>query len=191
MALYEAKIKHTEETLTALAHMQYDLFCSGNRIARSAVAAGLFVFGALNYTQWWGLLLIAYGSYLISSKYAASNRTAKQLAKHINESGGEYPSSKYIFEENRMRVITLPNNAELDPLQYSDVAGLGADLNNFYIFRTEYGGYMIPKSELGDKSEEFKKFIERKTGKLFVTKRSRFIKLREWLYRKNNEPPHL
>ncbi len=191
MALYEAKIKHTEETLTALAHMQYDLFCSGNRIARSAIAAGLFVFGALNYTQWWGLLLIAYGSYLISSKYAASNRTAKQLAKHINESGGEYPSSKYIFEENRMRVITLPNNAELDPLQYSDVAGLGADLNNFYIFRTEYGGYMIPKSELGDKSEEFKKFIERKTGKLFVTKRSRFIKLREWLYRKNNEPPHL
>ncbi len=191
MALYEAKIKHTEETLTALAHMQYDLFCSGNRIARSAIAAGLFVFGALNYTQWWGLLLIAYGSYLISSKYAASNRTAKQLAKHINESGGEYPSSKYIFEENRMRVITLPNNAELDPLQYSDVAGLGADLNNFYIFRTEYGGYMIPKSELGDKSEEFKKFIERKTGKLFVTKRSRFVKLREWLYRKNNEPPHL
>jgi hypothetical protein len=191
MALYEAKIKHTEETLTALAHMQYDLFCSGNRIARSAIAAGLFVFGALNYTQWWGLLLIAYGSYLISSKYAASNRTAKQLAKHINESGGEYPSSKYIFEENRMRVITLPNNAELDPLPYSDVAGLGADLNNFYIFRTEYGGYMIPKSELGDKSDEFKKFIERKTGKLFVTKRSRFVKLREWLYRKNNEPPHL
>lgn len=191
MALYEAKIKHTEETLTALAHMQYDLFCSGNRIARSAIAAGLFVFGALNYTQWWGLLLIAYGSYLISSKYAASNRTAKQLAKHINESGGEYPSSKYIFEENRMRVITLPNNAELDPLPYSDVAGLGADLNNFYIFRTEYGGYMIPKSELGDKSDEFKKFIERKTGKLFVTKRSRFIKLREWLYRKNNAPPHL
>ena len=191
MALYEAKIKHTEETLTALAHMQYDLFCSGNRIARSAIAAGLFVFGALNYTQWWGLLLIAYGSYLISSKYAASNRTAKQLAKHINESGGEYPSSKYIFEENRMRVITLPNNAELDPLPYSDVAGLGADLNNFYIFHTEYGGYMIPKSELGDKSEEFKKFIERKTGKLFVTKRSRFVKLREWLYRKNNEPPHL
>ena len=47
--------------------MQYDLFCTGNRIGRTAVAAGLFVFGALNYTQWWGLLLIAYGSYLISA----------------------------------------------------------------------------------------------------------------------------
>ena len=30
MVLYEAHIKHTEETLTALAHMQYDLFCTGN-----------------------------------------------------------------------------------------------------------------------------------------------------------------
>ena len=64
MVFYEAHIKHTEETLTALAHMQYDLFCTGNRIGRTAVAAGLFVFGALNYTQWWGLLLIAYGRYL-------------------------------------------------------------------------------------------------------------------------------
>ena len=100
MVFYEAHIKHTEETLTALAHMQYDLFCTGNRIGRTAVAAGLFVFGALNYTQWWGLLLIAYGSYLISSKYAAANRTAKKLAQQIKESGGEYPSSKYIFEEN-------------------------------------------------------------------------------------------
>ena len=62
MVFYEAHIKHTEETLTALAHMQYDLFCTGNRIGRTAIAAGLFVFGALNYTQWWGLLLIAYGS---------------------------------------------------------------------------------------------------------------------------------
>ena len=61
MVLYEAHIKHTEETLTSLAHMQYDLFCTGNRIGRTAIAAGLFVFGALNYTQWWGLLLIAYG----------------------------------------------------------------------------------------------------------------------------------
>lgn len=191
MVFYEAHIKHTEETLTALAHMQYDLFCTGNRIGRTAVAAGLFVFGALNYTQWWGLLLIAYGSYLISSKYAAANRTAKKLAQQIKESGGEYPSSKYIFEENRMRIITLPNNSELDPLPYSEVVGLGADLYNYYIFRTEFGGYMIPKSELGDKSEEFRRFIEKKSGKLFVSKRSRFVRLREWMHRRDNEPYHL
>ena len=171
--------------------MQYDLFCTGNRIGRTAVAAGLFVFGALNYTQWWGLLLIAYGSYLISSKYAAANRTAKKLAQQIRESGGEYPSSKYIFEENRMRIITLPNNSELDPLPYSEVVGLGADLYNYYIFRTEFGGYMIPKSELGDKSDEFQRFIEKKTGKLFVSKRSRFVRLREWMHRRDNEPYHL
>ena len=78
-----------------------------------------------------------------------------------------------------MRIITLPNNSELDPLPYSEVVGLGADLYNYYIFRTEFGGYMIPKSELGDKSDEFRRFIEKKTGKLFVSKRSRFVRLRE------------
>ncbi len=191
MALYEIRMKHTEETLTALAHMQYDLFCSSNRIARTAVAAGLFVFGALNYTEWWGLMLIAYGSYLMSSKYAAANRTAKQISKQIKEAGGEYPSSKYIFEENRMRVITLPNNSEIDPLPYSKIAGLGADLYNYYIFQNEYGGYMIPKAELGEKSAEFKAFIEKKTGKMFVSKRSRFVGLREWMRKRSSEPPHL
>lgn len=191
MALYEVKMKHTEASLTALAHMQYDLFCTSNRIAKTAVAAGLFVFGALNYTEWWGLLLIAYGSYLMSSKYSAANRTARQISKQIRDVGGDYPSSKYIFEEQRMRIITLPNNSELDPLPYSQVAGLGADLYNYYIFQTEYGGYMIPKSELGDKSIEFKNFIEKKTGKMFISKRSRFVGLREWMRKRSDEPYHL
>lgn len=191
MALYEVTIKHNEATLRALAHMQYDLFCTGNRIARTAIGAGLFVLGAINYKEWWGLLIIAYASYLLSSKYAAANRTARKLASQIKEGGGEYPSSKYIFEENRMRVITMPNNSELDPLPYSAVVGLGADYNAYYIFKDEFGGYMIPKSELGSKSDEFRNFIEKKTGKLFVSKRSRFVRLREWMYKRNNEPPHL
>ena len=41
MVFYEAHIKHTEETLTALAHMQYDLFCTGNRIGRTAIAGSV------------------------------------------------------------------------------------------------------------------------------------------------------
>lgn len=61
-----------------------------------------------------------------------------------------------------MSIITLPNNSELDPLPYSEIVGLGADLYNYYIFRTEFGGYMIPKSELGDKSEEFRRFHREK-----------------------------
>ena len=191
MKKFECTIKHNEESLTALSHMQYDLFCSSNRNMKTAIALCLFIAGALNVSKWWGLLLIAYGSYLFSSKYAAANRTARQIFQQLNDAGGEFPSSKYIFEENKMRIITLPNNAELDPLPYSKVEGLGEDFDNFYIFQSRYGGYMIPKSQLGEDKDEFKSFIEYKTGKIFRTRRSRLVSLRQWMRKRENEPYHL
>ncbi len=90
-----------------------------------------------------------------------------------------------------MRIITLPNNSELDPLPYSEVVGLGADLYNYYIFRTEFGGYMIPKSSSAIRAMSFNALSRKKTGKLFVSKRSRFVRLREWMHRRDNEPYHL
>lgn len=191
MTNFEVSIKHSQASLKSLSRMQYDLFCKSNKIVRTVFAAVLFVAGALNVTQWWALLLIAYGSYLFSSKYAAADRTAGKIYDQLKQSGGDFPSSKYIFEENRMRVITLPNNSELDPLPYSAVAGLGEDIGNFYLFRTQYGGYMIPKSELGEKSEEFRKFIESRTGQIFRSSHSRFVGLRNWFRGRNNEPYHL
>lgn len=191
MKKFEARIKHTESSLTALAHMQYDLFCTQDRKMKTILSMVLFIAGALNFETWWGLLLIAYGSYIFSSKYSAANRTARELSKQLKASGSEYPSSKYIFEENCMRIITLPNNSELDPLPYSAVEGLGEDLYNLYVFRNQFGGYMIPKSEIGDDNiVEFKKFVEKKTGKIFLSKSSRFVALRKWM-RKRDEPYHL
>ncbi len=191
MKKFECTVKHNEESLTALSHMQYDLFCTADRNVKTVIAVVLFAVGAVNVSQWWGLLLIAYGSYLFSSKYSAANRTARQIFKQLNDSGGEFPSSKYIFEENKMRIITMPNNSELDPLPYSQVEGLGEDTGNFYIFKNRYGGYMIPKSQLGDEKNEFKSFIESKTGKIFRSRRTRLFGLRQWLRKKENEPYHL
>lgn len=191
MARYDVRMKHTETTLTALAHMQYDLFCQKDKILRSCFAAGAFILGVMNMSQWWGFLLIAYGSYLMSSKYAAANRTASKLAQQLKNSGADYPSSRYLFEDSSLRILTLPEGNELDPLPYSAVAGLGEDPTAFFIFQNQYGGYMIPKAELGDKEDDFKHFLEVKTGKLFVSKRTRFAGLRQWMNRRSNEPPHL
>lgn len=191
MKRFECTIKHNEESLTALAHMQYDLFCTTDRNVKTVLAIVLFVAGAVNVSKWWGMLLIAYGSYLFSSKYSAANRTAKQIFKQLNDSQGEFPYSKYIFEENKMRIITMPNDSELDPLPYSQVEGLGEDMGNFYIFKSRYGGYMIPKSGLGEDRNEFKSFIESKTGKIFRSRRTRLFGLRQWLRKRENEPYHL
>ena len=190
MTYYEVRMKHTETTLTALAHMQYDMFCRKQQFIRTLISVAVLVLGVVNVTQWWGLVLIAYGSFLMTGKYTAANRTASKIAKQLQSTEGEYPSSLYLFEESSLRVITLPGNDELDPLPYSDVAGLGEDGTAFYVFRNPYGGYMIPRSELGEHTEEFRSFLEKKTGKTFYGKRSRFTGFHLWEGR-SSEPPHL
>lgn len=187
----EVTLKHNERTLTALAHKQYDLFCGANRNTRTILAMGLFILGVSNVESWWGLLMIAYGSFLLTGKYNAANRTARQITEQLKASGEDYPSSKYIFDEHKMRIITLPNESELDPLPYSKIAGLGEDATYFYIFQNEYGGYLIPKEQLGDRVDEFKILLEQKSGKFFITNRSRFIHLRQWMRDRQEQRSHL
>lgn len=178
MVYYKATMRHSEASFISLSHMQYDLFCRGNLVGRTAVSFGLMIVGIVNYTQWWGLLLIAYASYLGSSKYASANHTARKLAKKVRDSGMEFPASRFEFQENAMNIIALPENVSSgDPLAYADILRLGEDGKYFYLFRNQYGGYMIPKEELGGKSDDFRAFIENKTGKSFNVQAAPFVKL--------------
>lgn len=164
---YQVEMRHTEKTLEALSHMQYDLFCGRNRISRSVLSLALMVFGVINFTRWWGILLTAYGCYLITGTYNAANRTARDLVKQIRESGMDFPASRYVFRKSSMEVISLPEEKSLGKLAYADVCRLGEDGKYFYLFRDQYGGYMIPKEALEKKESEFRAFVEEKTGQGF------------------------
>lgn len=189
---FEVEMQHNEESLYALSHMQYDLFCAQNRIARSLLSLLLIALGVMYYSKWWGILAIAYGCYLTTSTYASSNRTARKLAQQIKSSGLPFPHSRYIFGDESIRVISLPTEEELDPLPYSKVAGLGEDRQNLYIFRDEYGGYVVPIKALGERAGSFRSFIEGKTGRQFRRRRqSPMQSFRQWLRKKENEPYHL
>ena len=59
---YRVEMQHTEKSFEALAHMQYDLFCMGNRVSRSLLSMGLMLLGVVNFSQWWGILITAYAS---------------------------------------------------------------------------------------------------------------------------------
>ena len=60
MIRYTIKMQHDEKTFEALSRMQYDLFCSSNRITRTILSILLIAAGIVNFTQWWGILLAAY-----------------------------------------------------------------------------------------------------------------------------------
>ena len=192
MAVFDVEMRHDRGTLTALSRMQYDLFCGRNRAARGFLSAALILTAVLyGGGSWWSLLLIAYGCYLMTSTYAASNRTARRIADRLEAEGRPLPASRYVFEEKKMRIFTLPDGEELEPLPYGEVAGLGEDAGAFYLFRTQYGGYRVPKEGLGERKDEFRRFVQEKTGRLFIRRVTPLNRVRAWLRAREREPVHL
>lgn len=192
MPIFQATIQHNEKTFESLAHMQYDLFCKSNRIGRTILSVASILTGLANSEAWWGLLAIAYGCYLITSTYSAANHTAHKLAKQINESGMSFPASRYEFTEEGMHVISLPEQESLgEPLAYSDFHRLGEDREYFYIFRDQYGGYMVPKSELEGEQEDFRVYIQKKTGLSFRKRTAPIVKLIQLIKERREETYHL
>ena len=167
MIHYQVTMRHNEKTFAALARMQYDLFCKKNQVVRSLISFGSLAVGILNYSKWWGALLLVYGAYMSSSKYAQANHTANKMVKGIKNAGLEFPTSRYIFREGSVQVIAMPENEQLVDLRYADIYGLGEDAAHFYLFRDQYGGYVVPKEELGKEVDDFRRFIQEKTGKFF------------------------
>ena len=175
---YQVEMRHTEKSFEALAHMQYDLFCMGNRVARSLLSLGLVVLGVVNFSQWWGVLITAYGCYLVTSTYSAANHTAHKLSKQLRESGQDFPASRYVFNKKAMEIISLPEEKPLGkPLAYADIFRLGEDREYFYAFRDRYGGYMLPKAALGEREEAFRNFLEEKTDQTFQGRSAPVVRL--------------
>ena len=187
MTYYKVEMQHTDESFEALAHMQYDLFCQKNKITRTILSVVCILAGVLNYESWWGILLVAYGCYLTTSKYSAANHTAHKLSKQINDMGAPYPASRFLFQDDSVEIVSLTTlDAESDNLDYSEIFRLGEDYKYFYIFRNQYGGYMIPKEELSEKQSDFKYFIQAKTGKTFRYRAVPVIRLSGWVADKMN-----
>jgi len=184
MIHYSVLMEHNEESLQDLAHMQYDLFCQSNRIGRSVLSFGALIAGVINYTKWWGILLIFYGSYIGSSKYAAANHTARKLVKQLKAAEMPFPASNYVFRDHEMEIITLPERKTFGTLKYAQVSRMGENADHFFLFRDQYGGYMIPKEELGDNVDAFRTFVEKKTGQTFRARKAPMVRLMERFRRK-------
>ena len=188
---FEVTMQHSEESLLALSRMQYDMFCTRNRIVRTILSAVLVIIGVMNYSKWWGILLLAYGCYLTTSTYVSPDRTAHKLAAQIKQSGKSFPCSRYCFEKGGLHIFTMPENEEMEPLPYSEMLRIAENADYFFIFRDQYGGYMVPKSELGSKVDAFRTFIEGKTGKTVALKASPFRRMLARMKRREDEPYHL
>ena len=175
--IIETELSHSR--LTGLAHMQYDLFCVKNRISRTLVAISVIGIGALYMPAWWSFLLIAYGGYLLTGRYNQANHTVNQVEKTIEASGLGYPRDRLEFTPACLRVIPQPaKSSEITVLRFRDIAGIGEDSENYYIFRDRFGGYVVPKAALGSREQEFRDFLENASGRHINRPQIPFLSLR-------------
>lgn len=191
---YVITMRHDEKSLIALSHMQYDLFCTRNYIARNVLAIAAILVGGWYFKHIWGILLLAYGAYLLTSTYASANHTARKLIAAIQADGGHFPSSRYFFEEAQIRIVYHPGEPDeetLDPVGYGAVQKLGEDREYLYLFVSDRGGYMIPKKALGDDVGGFREFIRLRTKMDFQRSRVPMTRIRAWLYEREHRGPRL
>ena len=175
----------------------------GNHFPVETVLKGqdlLFIAGGIiNLSEWWGILLAAYGCYLTTSTYSSANHTAHKLAEQIKKSGMPFPASRYEFRENHLEVYSLPKNTRESTLAYNEFEKLGEDRDYFYLFRDSYGGYMVPKKGIdasagsrsnSDESQNlkaigaFRDFLENKSGKRIYRKTIPLVRVMQALKKK-------
>ncbi|MCI6306849.1 MAG: YcxB family protein [Subdoligranulum sp.] len=212
--VFTVRMQHTEETLTSLARMQYALFCGANRAARTVISLALLLLGIRYMDQWWGMLVIAYGGYLLVSARQAATRPARKMIEQMKNGGVKLPASTYSFYRagmavtpldpehpaeapiydvdegedygSRIRGVPLGENDQFLP--YSKVYRLGEDGKYFYIFRDQYGGFVVPREALGSRDREFRDFIEQHCDQTFRSGSSPLLRVmaasRLWNMRK-------
>lgn len=106
MIYYKIEMHHNEKTFESLSRMQYDLFCASNRITRTILSILLIAGGIINLSEWWGILLAAYGCYLTTSTYSSANHTRPQARRTRSKKAGmPFPASRYEFRENHLESI--------------------------------------------------------------------------------------
>lgn len=191
--VFTIRMQHTEETLTALSKMQYALFCGANRTARTIISLVLLLLGIRYMNSWWGMLVIAYGGFLLVSTRYAATRPARKMIEQLKSGNLPLPASTYSFYRAGLVVTPLDADHPKDPavydvddgdgygdsvkgvplgeneqyLPYSQVYKLGEDGENFYLFRDQYGGFVVPKEKLGSREQEFRDFVEQHCDQTF------------------------
>lgn len=184
MTYYEITMQHSRESFELLSRMQYNLFCKTNRIIRSVLVIAAVLFGLMHSSEWWGILIIAYGCYLGTSTYSSANHTAHKLSEQVEKSGLGYPKSRFRFETDQLIICSVPDSKDKRiSMAYSDFCGLGEDLNYFYLFRDRFGGYMIPKEALGDNADRFRDFVEEHCGRRFQSQTAPIVRLLRRIFR--------
>lgn len=174
---YKAETCHTEETIRILSRVQYLSFRKGYIILQFVLgvafaSAGLFVVQDKTAS----ILCCLFGCWMLVSWNQIPLFRANKI---IRECGGQFFKTSYSFDDNGIAI----HNEQLDStLDYRRIIRLVQDESYFYLFISNEGAYMIPRSAITPNEPlQFAQMLESKTGLSFIENRSVFLLSRKSL----------
>lgn len=163
---YRSKIKHTEKTVQQLYKMQYYVYGKAQMLLRVALGFALVLIAAMaTLPIWVKALLLLFGAwFLVSRDFPASVRADKALS----ERKAALPGMEYSFGADKVR---LTGEGSMD-IPYKKFNRLAEDRDYLYLFVNRDSVCMMERASVRpEKVEEFKKFMEEKTGLAWRTEK--------------------
>lgn len=168
MAVYTARINHSEDTVKTMARAQYESFRPRSYyvmlcLSLALLAAALFIAGM---GQGLKILCLAAGSFTLVSLDAPARQLGAQVVKSLK---GKFPRMEYGFGEAS---VQLTGDTNVQSLGYNEIIRLYEDRDYFYLFIENRSAYMLDRSTVKPEQEGFKAFLQEKTGLNWTSRKS-------------------
>lgn len=160
MVLYRASIEYNPANMRLLAAAINNTFKYGLKVIYMGICLLLLILGAfIGWQNSTGIMLIAFGCFLIPSVNAMEKSQANRAIKQLN---GQILHVSYTFYDDSFKCA---NAKEENIFPYSSLIRLVDGKGFFYLFPNAGQAYMIDKSALKPSQEnQFKEFLAQKTG---------------------------
>ncbi len=157
--VYRAKIKHTEKTVQQLYKMQYYVYGKPRMLLRVLIGFGLVVIAVMaTLPTWVKALLLLFGAWLLVSRDFPA---AVQADRALSERKAALPGMEYSFGADK---VHLKGEGSMD-IPYGKFTRLAEDDAYFYLFVSRSSVCMLERASVTPPpAEDFRKFIEQKTG---------------------------
>ena len=170
---YENQTTYSQEFIQAMTKMTYDLFhpeVSGRIYLISIAMMFAGGMGSSYSDNAFFMVLLALGCFVIMSAEYGAKATAKQIVASLK---GSFPLMKFSFRQDNI-VVTTPDAS--GAVHYDIIVRLAENHQYLFLFSSERAAYVLDKTGFTEGSvEEFKAFIQEKTGGLPVERNASIL----------------
>jgi hypothetical protein len=159
MKVYTAKIRHSENTIKAMAKTQYECFRSKSYYVMMVAAVALLGLALFvdELSQSIKTLMIMLGCFSIVGLGSPPRQLARQVISNLK---GKFPAMEYTFGAKSVQLT----GADTNVLEYKEILLLTFDSKYLYIFIQNRSAYMIERSSIKPDEKGLMQHLTEKTG---------------------------